>query len=621
MGQMVNTIDHENSLKILWREMLRVFPKCTLQDFINALTSACWVEQEIIGRHCGGIANKVAQYLAIAQLIHSSECKFVKCVEIGTLFGGSCLMKLFALRDLQAEGKVICIDPMAGYYQQESDIVTGLPVNSETFFHNIAKFGFFSNQVELRQTFSNDPVAVAGIEEGTIVSLMIDGDHSYQGVKDDWERFNRFVAAEGIVLFDDFSEPNWPDITKFIDELAGNLPLGWMMVGTIGTTAVVRLASPLVANTDTAIEFGASAEKSGSHIVSLAVESFSRRGISIKALWKHMADHIQECSLMLLNRAIVYRKLGEWNKVGACLDACELDHGDSPLKFFNLLVDLAKNSLNDGKLAEAEKRLLQVTKIKNMPVNMRFGALCDLCNIYRESGNHEKIIRVIDDIFEEFPEDKKFYLLLRLGDSFSVMKLFKEAIFNLQKAVNLPISKEMPLQIRFNSLRDLSNLYLLIGDHDKVISLLNDEFKEFQADKKFFLFSRRGDSLLAMSRFKEAIDCFTNALDLPIDDEKSKADLILKIGLCLGKEGYNSTEEKLYCKGLRFNNLPSITIFRLLFRLSRCLHKRNEIDKALSSITTALDLKNVPEKDRVVALSLLKEIENDVSMPYASTLK
>lgn len=48
--------------------------------------------------------------------------------------------------------------------------------------------------------------------------LFIDGDHTYEGVKDDWENFSPFVKKGGWVVFHDCDETS-PGVVKLFDEI------------------------------------------------------------------------------------------------------------------------------------------------------------------------------------------------------------------------------------------------------------------------------------------------------------------------------------------------------------------------------------------------------------------
>jgi cephalosporin hydroxylase len=50
-------------------------------------------------------------------------------------------------------------------------------------------------------------------------ALFIDGDHSYAGVRQDWEMYSPLVRDGGIVLFHDVASRTEPDVGKFWEDL------------------------------------------------------------------------------------------------------------------------------------------------------------------------------------------------------------------------------------------------------------------------------------------------------------------------------------------------------------------------------------------------------------------
>ncbi len=48
--------------------------------------------------------------------------------------------------------------------------------------------------------------------------LFLDGDHSYEGVRADFENFSDFVREGGLIVLDDYSR-QWPGVVKFGDEI------------------------------------------------------------------------------------------------------------------------------------------------------------------------------------------------------------------------------------------------------------------------------------------------------------------------------------------------------------------------------------------------------------------
>ena len=47
--------------------------------------------------------------------------------------------------------------------------------------------------------------------------LFIDGDHSYEGVKQDFTNYTKYVKSGGFILIDDYHKKYWPGIKKFVD--------------------------------------------------------------------------------------------------------------------------------------------------------------------------------------------------------------------------------------------------------------------------------------------------------------------------------------------------------------------------------------------------------------------
>ncbi|MEA3437149.1 MAG: CmcI family methyltransferase [Thermodesulfobacteriota bacterium] len=233
-------MSHSQEELKLWEILQKLFSMVEYSDFKRALECIALIDKQIIGRHCGDLGDKVAQYLAIIQFFRKSGVEGADSIEIGTLFGGSCLIKLMAMRDLNVGGKIICIDPMEGYYGNKVDPYSGLEVKTDILFNNLDIFGFSKEAIELKRMPSNENQATAGLVEGAYATLMIDGDHSYQGVRSDWDQYNNFVSKGGFILLDDYAEPAWPDITKFVKELIGILPPDWDVIGQIGTTFLLK---------------------------------------------------------------------------------------------------------------------------------------------------------------------------------------------------------------------------------------------------------------------------------------------------------------------------------------------------------------------------------------------
>lgn len=234
----------EQAMTNVVEKSLKMFPRLTPDDLACAIEHSRAVRHKILGRAPGDLGDKIAQYAAVLQSAREHpELPAIKCLEIGTLFGGSCLQMLGALRNESRQGRVTCIDPFDGYYSNPDDL-SKVPVTTDTLIRNLHAFGFNeSSHVKLRVTKSQDPSAVQGLKEKDFPVVMIDGDHSYEGVRSDWNAYNRYVADGGYLLFDDYGDSGWPDLTRAIDDICRSLSSGWSICGSLGTTLLLRRAT------------------------------------------------------------------------------------------------------------------------------------------------------------------------------------------------------------------------------------------------------------------------------------------------------------------------------------------------------------------------------------------
>jgi len=141
------------------------------------------------------------------------------CVEIGSARGKSaCYIGLALKRN--GRGKLYAIDPHTQTNWNDTESVNTISVMT----NNIRRDGV-TDYVEIVRKTSGD--AIVGWAS-SIDMLFIDGDHSYEGVKADWDRFLPFVRPFGVVVFHDTlwdisPDPRWQradmGVPRFVDEL------------------------------------------------------------------------------------------------------------------------------------------------------------------------------------------------------------------------------------------------------------------------------------------------------------------------------------------------------------------------------------------------------------------
>jgi len=140
-------------------------------------------------------------------------------VEIGSARGRSTCFMGLALKE-NGSGKIYAIDPHTQTNWNDADSVD----TYEILKNNVNSLGL-NGVVEILRSTSEE---VAGTWKLSIDILFIDGDHSYEGAKRDWELFSPFVKPFGSVVFHDTlwdlnpdSEYARPDmgVPRLVDEL------------------------------------------------------------------------------------------------------------------------------------------------------------------------------------------------------------------------------------------------------------------------------------------------------------------------------------------------------------------------------------------------------------------
>ena len=203
----------------------------------------CYVERYMEGRADGSIEDLIIRYFMsyYATLLINNSIEDPCHMEIGALFGASTIFTCHAVRLAEKDVPSVVIDPFSGYYDQDVDILTKLPVHEDTLYSNVERFGFDRGMIRLRKGYSAEEEIIRGCAQLRVLSLLIDGDHSYQGVKNDWLNYSPLVVSGGYVLIDDYNNSAWPDITRFVNrEILSNLMGKWNVVLVYGSSILLR---------------------------------------------------------------------------------------------------------------------------------------------------------------------------------------------------------------------------------------------------------------------------------------------------------------------------------------------------------------------------------------------
>jgi predicted O-methyltransferase YrrM len=141
------------------------------------------------------------------------------CVEIGSARGKSACHVGLALRE-NGRGKLWAIDPHRPTDWNDDASVDTFGILTG----HLRRLGLGAFVEVVRM----DSVSAAASWSRPIDLLFIDGDHSYEGVKRDWEAFVPFVSPFGVVVFHDtiwdlrpdprYSRPDM-GVPRFVEEL------------------------------------------------------------------------------------------------------------------------------------------------------------------------------------------------------------------------------------------------------------------------------------------------------------------------------------------------------------------------------------------------------------------
>lgn len=147
-------------------------------------------------------------------ILHILVCKYniKKYLEIGTHNGTSMSYVVNQnLQPLNCYGIDLFENNTTKHYLKDD-------LNFKKTYNNIEKNNISKSNINLIQGDSTNPNTISRLESllknSTIDLLFIDGNHSYEGVKSDFENYINFTSDRAIVVFDDYNK-NWPGVVKF----------------------------------------------------------------------------------------------------------------------------------------------------------------------------------------------------------------------------------------------------------------------------------------------------------------------------------------------------------------------------------------------------------------------
>lgn len=175
-------------------------------------------------------------YHIIHDIIESYDEKNIIYLEIGAFAGGSASL----VSSNQKVSKVISID-------------IGYPVNKEvpirnvnTFKHNECDYHYIEGDSTLQTTIDELKSLTDNVD-----ILFIDGDHSYNGVMNDFFNYKDFVKKGGYIIFDDYLDSiHSPEVKPSVDNIVNLLDQDeYVIIGSLVYPFLDKTNSPeLISN-------------------------------------------------------------------------------------------------------------------------------------------------------------------------------------------------------------------------------------------------------------------------------------------------------------------------------------------------------------------------------------
>ncbi|MEE4543277.1 class I SAM-dependent methyltransferase [Streptomyces sp. V4-01] len=212
------------------------------RNVVAAFRNVVAVEALGVGRLAGASSN-VCGKLATVPLLDPPTAEVL---EIGTLHGMFSAVLMRMLHRAGLEPRLTIVDPLAGSQLQPGtkpgSEPTGTPVRLDVVRANLALGGVAGEQARVQQGLSGDPAVRAAVADRAYGVVIVDGDHSAEGVAADLAWAEEITAPGGIVVLDDYGDPAWTGVQAAADAHLARADTRFSLLGTVATSAYLRAA-------------------------------------------------------------------------------------------------------------------------------------------------------------------------------------------------------------------------------------------------------------------------------------------------------------------------------------------------------------------------------------------
>ncbi|GAA1178558.1 class I SAM-dependent methyltransferase [Streptomyces hebeiensis] len=242
-GRSGHRVPSPAQIDTLVREIARVTGEDEVQARRNvtiAFRNVIALEALAVGRLAGSTSNVCGKLATVPLLRPPNE----DVLEIGTLYGLFSATLARMLHRAGVEARLTIVDPLVGSQLQpgatQGAEPTGTPVRMDVVRANLALGGRTGAEARVERGFSGDPEVRAAVSDRRYGVIVVDGDHSAEGVLADLEWAEEIVAPGGIVVLDDYGDAHWPGVQRSTDEYLARGTSRLEMLGKVATSAFLR---------------------------------------------------------------------------------------------------------------------------------------------------------------------------------------------------------------------------------------------------------------------------------------------------------------------------------------------------------------------------------------------
>lgn len=134
-------------------------------------------------------------------------------LEIGSFKGKTTVFLSHAIEALDLEKRLYTVDP----YTDEASEVGCSDENIDSAYETFHRATADLDNHEHIRAYSDE--ALSRFEDPTFSLVFVDGDHTYEGVMTDYRNYAPLLADGGIMVFDDYANPQWPGVGRAVETI------------------------------------------------------------------------------------------------------------------------------------------------------------------------------------------------------------------------------------------------------------------------------------------------------------------------------------------------------------------------------------------------------------------